>query len=89
MLPMQTEYEIIGDVRGKGLAICVELVKDRTTKEPIDGKEFVGRLFRKGVLAVTGLPPRGWLFYLVLQFRVTHQVHQPLIFYRTCTVVHL
>jgi 4-aminobutyrate aminotransferase len=51
---MQAEYEIIGDVRGKGLAICIELVKDRTTKEPLDGKEFVGRLFRKGVLAVTG-----------------------------------
>jgi 4-aminobutyrate aminotransferase len=51
---MQAEYEIIGDVRGKGLAICLELVKDRHTKEPLDGKEFVGRLFRKGVLAVTG-----------------------------------
>jgi 4-aminobutyrate aminotransferase len=51
---MQSEYEIIGDVRGKGLAICIELVKDRRTKEPLDGKDFVGRLFRKGILAVTG-----------------------------------
>jgi 4-aminobutyrate aminotransferase len=51
---MQAEYEIIGDVRGKGLALCIELVKDRRTKEPLDGKDFVGRLFRKGVLAVTG-----------------------------------
>jgi 4-aminobutyrate aminotransferase len=51
---MQEEYEIIGDVRGKGLAICFELVKDRETKEPIDGKDFVGRLFRKGIVAVTG-----------------------------------
>jgi 4-aminobutyrate aminotransferase len=51
---MQAEYEIIGDVRGKGLAICIELVKDRRTKVPIDGKDFVGRLFRKGILAVTG-----------------------------------
>ena len=30
---MQERYEIIGDVRGKGLAICIELVKDRKTKE--------------------------------------------------------
>ncbi len=51
---MQEEHEIIGDVRGKGLAICLELVKDRETKEPIDGKDFVGRLFRKGIVAVTG-----------------------------------
>jgi len=51
---MQEEYEIIGDVRGKGLAICIELVKDRKTKEPIDGKEFTGRMFRKGVLMVSG-----------------------------------
>jgi len=51
---MQEKYEVIGDVRGKGLAICFELVKDRKTKEPISSKEVVGRLFRKGVLAVSG-----------------------------------
>jgi 4-aminobutyrate aminotransferase len=51
---MQEKYEIIGDVRGKGLAICIELVKNRKTKEPIDSKEFIGRMFRKGVLMVSG-----------------------------------
>ncbi len=51
---MQEKYEIIGDVRGKGLAICIELVKDRKTKEPIDSKDFIGRMFRKGVLMVSG-----------------------------------
>jgi 4-aminobutyrate aminotransferase len=51
---MQSEYEIIGDVRGKGLAICIELIKDRKSKEPVDGKEFVSRLFKKGIIAVTG-----------------------------------
>ena len=32
-LEMQKKYEIIGDVRGKGLSIGIDLVKDRETKE--------------------------------------------------------
>src|ERR1700690_3933396 len=31
---MQQKYPVIGDVRGKGLMLALELVKDRQTKEP-------------------------------------------------------
>lgn len=38
---MAKEIEIIGDVRGKGLMIGVELVKNRATKKPIALEEMV------------------------------------------------
>lgn len=33
---LKDKYEVIGDVRGKGLFVGMELVKDRQTKEPVD-----------------------------------------------------
>jgi 4-aminobutyrate aminotransferase len=52
---LQEKHPSIGDVRGTGLMIGVEFVKDRKTKEP-DG-ELVGRLeqlaFRKGLLLLS------------------------------------
>lgn len=34
LMKLKKQYDIIGDVRGKGLLMAVELVKDRKTKEP-------------------------------------------------------
>jgi adenosylmethionine-8-amino-7-oxononanoate aminotransferase len=33
---LQEKHELIGDVRGKGLMVCLELVADRKTKKPSD-----------------------------------------------------
>jgi 4-aminobutyrate aminotransferase/(S)-3-amino-2-methylpropionate transaminase len=42
---MQGDHEIIGDVRGLGAMVAMELVKDRATREP--AKEETGQLVKK------------------------------------------
>ncbi|MGH7820288.1 MAG: aspartate aminotransferase family protein, partial [Candidatus Binatia bacterium] len=57
---LQEKYEFVGDVRGAGLLVGVDLVKDRKTKEPLDRKVteriFLGCL-RRGLI-VMGYMPR-------------------------------
>jgi 4-aminobutyrate aminotransferase-like enzyme len=49
---LSEEHEIIGDIRGKGLFLAVELVRDRSTREPAaeEAGEVVERMRESGVL---------------------------------------
>ena len=51
MKKMQQTHPIIGDVKGKGLLLGLELVKDKSTKEPFDeaGKLVYQKAFSKGL----------------------------------------
>jgi len=52
---MQEKYSIIGDVRGKGLMIGVEMVKDPKTKVPAkeEANEIMSKCWRRGVALIT------------------------------------
>lgn len=52
---MKAKHPLIGDVRGLGLLITVELVQDRETKKPAneEGKEIFLRTMNRGLLTIT------------------------------------
>ncbi len=56
---LQDKYEIIGDVRGKGLMIGVELVKDRRSKEPAVKESILLKYeaLKRGLILPAG---QGW-----------------------------
>jgi 4-aminobutyrate aminotransferase-like enzyme len=55
---LMNQFQIIGDVRGPGLFIGFELVKDRITKEPAteQASYFANRMRDKGILMSTDGP---------------------------------
>ncbi|WP_062054969.1 aspartate aminotransferase family protein [Aquimarina longa] len=56
LIQLQAENPFIGDVRGVGMMIGVEFVKDRKTKEPFPEfiKNFRGECFKRGLLFEVG-----------------------------------
>ncbi|MDH4205814.1 MAG: acetyl ornithine aminotransferase family protein [Desulfobacteraceae bacterium] len=52
LVKLQQSHECMGDVRGKGLMVAVEFVKDRETKEPARTwrNDIIKRAFQKGLL---------------------------------------
>jgi 4-aminobutyrate aminotransferase len=66
LMELQDKYEIIGDVRGLGLMLATEFVKDRRTKEPaVKERDQIEELaFKRGLLllgcgrsAIRYIPP--------------------------------
>ena len=56
---MQERYPFIGEVRGAGLFLAIEVVKDRSTKEPVSSavmREVYMSGVRRGLLAMTYSP---------------------------------
>ncbi len=70
---MQQQFELIGDVRGEGFFLGVELVRDRTTLEPADWEAsyIADRLKERYILAGTDGP-----LHNVLKFRPSMVLEQ-------------
>ncbi|MFN3268921.1 MAG: aminotransferase class III-fold pyridoxal phosphate-dependent enzyme, partial [Zestosphaera sp.] len=49
---IREKYELVGDVRGLGVMLAIELVKDRKTKEPAteEALKIIGKAREKGLL---------------------------------------
>jgi 4-aminobutyrate aminotransferase len=55
LMELKEESEIVGDVRGKGLMIGIELVKDKMSKKPASKQaaEVMMRSWKRGVAVIT------------------------------------
>ncbi|SFS14302.1 2,2-dialkylglycine decarboxylase (pyruvate) [Microbacterium sp. cf046] len=77
---MRERYEVIGDVRGRGLLQGVELVTDRDTKAPADalGKAVTVECLARGLhLNIVQLPGMGGVFRLAPPLTVSEdELHQ-------------
>lgn len=67
LLDLQSKYEIIGDVRGLGPMIGMELVKDRKSKEPAgdEARDLVERCYEKGLIILRCGPHHNVIRFLM------------------------
>lgn len=73
---LQQKYEVIGDVRGEGLLLGVELVKDRETREPYHalGAVTTARCFELGLsMNIRRRPERGSVWRIAPPLTVTKE----------------
>jgi 4-aminobutyrate aminotransferase/(S)-3-amino-2-methylpropionate transaminase len=52
---LKEKFELVGDVRGKGAMLAMELVKDRETKTPAveETKELIKRCYERGLIVIS------------------------------------
>jgi 4-aminobutyrate aminotransferase len=58
-MEMKNKYQVLGDVRGIGMLMAIELVKDRETKERIsqaDAEKLYRMILKRGVLVASASP---------------------------------
>ena len=73
---LQSRYEAIGDVRGEGMLLGVELVKDRDTREPYHalGALTTQRCYEMGLsMNIRRRPERGSVWRIAPPLTATHQ----------------
>lgn len=76
LLRLQERFECIGDVRGRGLLLGMEVVKDRVTKEPADGlgAKITRECMNLGLsMNIVQLPGMGGVFRIAPPLTVSEQ----------------
>lgn len=75
LLELQTRYEVIGDVRGEGMLLGVELVKDRTSRLPNHdlGGRTTRRCYELGLsMNIRRRPERGSVWRIAPPLTISH-----------------
>jgi 2,2-dialkylglycine decarboxylase (pyruvate) len=76
LLDLMERFECIGDVRGRGLLLGVEIVKDRRTKEPADGlgAKITRECMKLGLsMNIVQLPGMGGVFRIAPPLTVSEE----------------
>ncbi|MBB2931566.1 aspartate aminotransferase family protein [Paraburkholderia silvatlantica] len=76
LLDLMERFECIGDIRGRGLLLGLEVVKDRSTKEPADGlgAKITRECMKLGLsMNIVQLPGMGGVFRIAPPLTVSEQ----------------